>query len=305
MQAGTHGRLPDGTEFVRWHPAFPLDEKWLRSIGDETTTYLNRWLALRADLVASGRIDHFVRKLIEDWSTSNSLVRPIATEGRPHVPLLLELGVDAAVAASLHKARAGLTESQSALPTEGARRQAAELLMVPIREGRDLIPGDFLKLHSLICTGFERNTLYNADDMGIMKRARGLMRSHPAFVVGNDQVIKEGCPPDRLMEELVALGRAVGDARRSGHVGPVRAAWGLYAMSVVHPFYDGNGRVARMFASFTMIRDGGFPLLIPPKMHRRYMDCVSAARRGEPADLIGLVAECQNAVLKSALAKVP
>lgn len=86
----------------------------------------------------------------------------------------------------------------------------------------------------------------------------GRFREGPTYVVnsGTHEVVFE--PP--AAERVPALmGRAC-DRMQHGHPHPaIAAAWIHVAIAAIHPFRDGNGRVARVLASLAMHR-GGFKL---------------------------------------------
>jgi hypothetical protein len=280
----------------------PLDQRWRAALTPAATDLRDRWLARRAELVAEGRLDAAIAGLTERWFKEGYLPRAIGTQGRTSQAILLEMGFDAAIAASVDPEDAD-TEG---FPSESARRQAADLLMGVIRDQGDLVPANVARLHGLICPTLKPKALPGVGDPSRLSRfqSRGRFRAHPALVLGSDRVFKEGCPPERVSQEVLAMTKATGDARRAGVLGAARAAWTLYALSVVHPFYDGNGRVARMLGSFVLVRDGGFPLLIPPALHTIYLNAFAKARLDEPETLVRLVADCQSAVLSTALAAI-
>ncbi len=57
---------------------------------------------------------------------------------------------------------------------------------------------------------------------------------------------------------------------------PVRAinvyTWAHLAFVRIHPFFDGNGRIARLIANLPLLRGGFPPLLIAPEHRAAYMD---------------------------------
>ena len=80
----------------------------------------------------------------------------------------------------------------------------------------------------------------------------------------------------------------------------LQAAWAHYAFVAVHPFADGNGRVARALASVFLYRRPGVPLVIFADQKDAYLDGLEAADQGRPerfvrfilgqiADVVGLV----------------
>ena len=57
----------------------------------------------------------------------------------------------------------------------------------------------------------------------------------------------------KLMSEMAAWVR---QAERNGIPGPIIAALAHYQFVTIHPYYDGNGRTARLLATFLLHRDG-------------------------------------------------
>ena len=57
----------------------------------------------------------------------------------------------------------------------------------------------------------------------------------------------------KLMSEMAAWVR---QAERSGMPSPIIAALAHYQFVTIHPYYDGNGRTARLLATFLLQRDG-------------------------------------------------
>jgi hypothetical protein len=67
----------------------------------------------------------------------------------------------------------------------------------------------------------------------------------------------------------------------------VRSAWLHHAFTSIHPFEDGNGRVARALASVDFIRAGMFPLLVDRA--DKYSDYIPALERADSGDLCKLI----------------
>lgn len=55
----------------------------------------------------------------------------------------------------------------------------------------------------------------------------------------------------------------------------------------IHPFYDGNGRMARLLCNLPLLRSGYPPIVVPAAMRREYLDAISLYQNGI-IDLPGL-----------------
>jgi len=88
----------------------------------------------------------------------------------------------------------------------------------------------------------------------------------------------------RLVEQLR------GDRFAPAH--PVlQAAYAHHALTVVHPFADGNGRMARALASLYLLRDAGIPLLVYADQKANYLTALRAADVGRPQPFVDFVAD--------------
>ena len=86
----------------------------------------------------------------------------------------------------------------------------------------------------------------------------------------------------RLTEEL--------SSEHMGRAHPVvQAAYAHHALTAIHPFPDGNGRVARALASLFLYRGAGIPLIVFADQQERYWDALAAADRGLRAPFVSFV----------------
>ncbi|MCL2787424.1 MAG: Fic family protein [Micrococcales bacterium] len=90
---------------------------------------------------------------------------------------------------------------------------------------------------------------------------------------------------ERLVNELRS------EAFQAAH--PVlQAAYAHYAFIQIHPFPDGNGRVARTLASVFLYRSPGVPLVVFADRRNDYLDALEATDRSDAIPLVRFVGEC-------------
>lgn len=99
-------------------------------------------------------------------------------------------------------------------------------------------------------------------------------------VVGDRQVVFEYAPPDHvpeLMKKWFSLFRDMLDAVRPEDSEKALAAYVNLHVSFVriHPFFDGNGRLARLIANIPVLEAGLPPIIIPSEERKRYIDTLS------------------------------
>ena len=81
----------------------------------------------------------------------------------------------------------------------------------------------------------------------------------------------------------------------------IEAAWLHHAFTQIHPFQDGNGRVARALASLVFIKNGFFPLVVSRDDRIRYIEALEASEAGASEELIGLFSKIQKRSLTKAI----
>ncbi|MCL2107195.1 MAG: Fic family protein [Oscillospiraceae bacterium] len=97
------------------------------------------------------------------------------------------------------------------------------------------------------------------------------------------------CPPEQVDSEMDELIRVYHEELTDLHI-LIKAAWLHFAFVTIHPFQDGNGRVARLLASFVLIQGGLFPLMVERGNRKAYIDALEAADAGAYQPLIDLFA---------------
>jgi Fic family protein len=69
----------------------------------------------------------------------------------------------------------------------------------------------------------------------------------------------------------------------------VQAAFAHQALTHIHPFADGNGRVARVLASVFLLRTISLPVFLFADEKEGYLDALAAADRGRIADFVEFI----------------
>jgi len=70
-----------------------------------------------------------------------------------------------------------------------------------------------------------------------------------------------------------------------------QAGYAHYAFVTVHPFADGNGRVARALASVYLYRSLSIPLVVFAHQKPQYLDALEQADRGDAASWLNFIAD--------------
>lgn len=122
--------------------------------------------------------------------------------------------------------------------------------------------------------------------------AKGKFKDLPNNPSRDDGSVHQFCPPLQVsgqMEELVRIHEVL-EGRNVPAL--VRAAWLHHAFTQIHPFQDGNGRVARALASLVLLKAGSLPFTVYRDMRSRYVRCLRMADDGQPQELINVFESC-------------
>lgn len=91
------------------------------------------------------------------------------------------------------------------------------------------------------------------------------------------------CPPEHVQAEMDNLVSIYNEAEQNSVHPLTCATWFHHAFTTIHPFQDGNGRVARLLSSLILIKHGLFPFTVPREEAKvRYIDALEKADSGDP-----------------------
>lgn len=117
-----------------------------------------------------------------------------------------------------------------------------------------------------------------------------------------DCVIYAYCAPEHVASEMDRLVAIHAEHVAKAVPSDVQAAWLHHRFTQIHPFQDGNGRVARAIASFVLVKDGLFPLVVTRNDKTNYLDALEAADLGSLKPLIEMIARLQIVQFRKATA---
>ncbi len=120
----------------------------------------------------------------------------------------------------------------------------------------------------------------------ISPESAGEYRKQPVFISGS-RYIPPG--PDKVPALMAALAERL-DLLRQEHHPVVYAALAHKEFVFIHPFIDGNGRVARLLMNLALIQSGYPVAIIPPVLRAEYIDSLEQAHTND-AGFIEFVAE--------------
>ena len=119
-------------------------------------------------------------------------------------------------------------------------------------------------------------------------------------------LIHEYCPPEFVADEMERLLKLHEQHVARGVRPEVEAAWLHHRFTQIHPFQDGNGRIARALATIVFLRSGFLPLVVRSDEESKdlYLRALEHADNGDLAPLINLFANIETEDLEDAIAEV-
>ncbi len=128
---------------------------------------------------------------------------------------------------------------------------------------------------------------------------KGTYKSQPNNPRRPDGSLHFYCPPEHVQGEMNNLIEWYRNSE-TDFAPEVRAAWLHHRFTQIHPFQDGNGRVARALATLVFLKAHIFPLVLRNSDRREYILALETADSGNLLPLINLFAKRQvNAILNA------
>lgn len=85
----------------------------------------------------------------------------------------------------------------------------------------------------------------------------------------------------------------------NGETHPVQiAALAHYKFVYIHPFYDGNGRTARLLMNLILMKSGYPPVIIRKEERLQYYEYLEQANQGDLKPFIRFISRCTHRTLK-------
>lgn len=146
--------------------------------------------------------------------------------------------------------------------------------MYALAAGKTIAEDDIKKLHSFF---YHR----------IKEEDAGVYRKVQAIITGSQYPLPTPEALLRMMQEFI---KNLPGLKKDNH--PVVYAAKLHKEFVfIHPFVDGNGRVARLLMNLALMQAGYIIAVIPPLKRSEYISALEKAHKND-ADFIELIASC-------------
>ncbi len=172
--------------------------------------------------------------------------------------------------------------------------EAIDYLHAVVQSKQKLTEGFIKALHSLLMRGIEYTLAKGADGKLIQKAfSAGKYKTQPNHVLTFSGVIHKYTEPIKVLDEMQELLVWLSQHRK---LHPVqRAVFFHYSFVCIHPFDDGNGRMARLIMNLLLMQAGYPPCVVRNSKRREYLQSL------EHADTTGSIDEFLRCIVHELL----
>ncbi len=256
------------------------------------------WEEQRHELERIEGLRSFNERLKREWAIETGLIERVYTLDRGVTQILIERGIDASL---IPHGQGGQSQERVAAMIRD-HEEAIDGLFAFVRGDRALTTSYVRELHALLTRN--QTTTTAVDSQGKVfevELLRGDYKRRPNNPKRQNGKVHEYCPPEQVASEMDRLLEL-----HHSHQGvdpEVESAWLHHRFTQIHPFQDGNGRVARALATLVLIKAGWFPLVIRDleAERTRYLDALEAADKGTLQPVVDVVAATQKKAFIQAL----
>lgn len=281
-----------------WQPITPLTDTERRTDLLSMTPLYDSWRAQKARLQADSPsgLQDFTQRLVRRLSVETGILERIYD---------LDRGTTEALVAN------GFREelvSRSSTDIEPSRlidilrdqESGIQLVMDCVAGNRQFTKSVLHELHATLLR--HQDTTTAVDQFGKRREIplmKGRFKEYPNNPKRPDGSLHEYCPPIHVDSEVDKL---IAWLNEYEHDDPVLvAAWLHHRFTQVHPYQDGNGRVARALTTLVLLKSDLLPLVVDRDLRVEYIDSLERADGGELADLAKIFARLERAAILQAL----
>ena len=248
------------------------------------------WTDQRQRLQGTAQLSVFTEKLGREWAIETGIIENLYDIERGVTQTLIEYGF------------------QAELLSHGSTNQPAEYVIQLLRDHQEALEGVFAfvtsnrnlstsyikELHAALLRSQKYTEGMNSQGHRVTTPLiKGTWKEQENYPV-RDGITYTYCPPEHVDSEMDRLIKIHASHVQQGVPSDVQSAWLHHRFTQIHPFQDGNGRVARAISSLIFVKDGLFPLVVRRDDKPAYISALEAADNGCLQPLIDLFARLQR-----------
>ncbi len=286
----------------RWQPLTSLDELSCNVDFQGFDSLHQRWLNFREQREESDPDAYrgFLERIERSWAIETGIIEGIYDLDRGTTQTLVEKGL----VADLIDRSATNRDPQYLIKVLKDHQESAEFVTESIRLGTPISKHYIRQLHQLLTRN--QPTYTAVDQFGNFFETeldRGGFKTQPNNPTRPDGDVHEYCPPEQVeseLDNLVSLYEQIQDTG-SGYHPLLVAAWLHHRFTQIHPFQDGNGRVARALLIWHLAKERYLPVVVSRDDRADYIDALEKADAGSLDPLVGFIVRLERRTILEAL----
>ena len=258
----------------------------------------DNWRERYQEIKNSEALTDFNEKLYRSWAIETGIIERLYTIDHGTTRLLVERGLDSSLIA--HGSTDKAPEYVMALLR--SHRSAIDAILDQILQKQGLTLFFIRSLHQVMTQ--HQEFVEGIDQFGNLVELpllRGEWKNQPNNPTRPDGNIHEYCPPVLVTEEMETLIQLYHGLGQRAIKPIVQSAWLHHRFTQIHPFQDGNGRIARALSAFVLVEGGLFPVVIDRDDRPRYIGALEQADAGDLTLLVSLWCSLQSREITRAL----
>ena len=287
----------------KWKPIESLNAIGSSYDFGEIDSLQRQWLSIRKSREESNpqSFQGFLERLDRSWAIETGIIEGLYTLDRGVTETLVQRGFNTEL---IDRSDTNKDPAELVSVLED-HRQAAQGVYQEIREGRNLSKTLIRSLHVTLTQHQPTYTAY--DQFGRRfdtPLSRGGFKTLPNNPTRPDGRIHEYCPPVQVDSEIDNLVEWHSAHRVEGCHPLLIAAWLHHAFTQIHPFQDGNGRVARALLTWHLVRESYLSVVVSRDDCSAYIDALEAADGGNLDAFIDFLVQLERRTIQGALAEL-
>ncbi len=280
-----------------WKPINPLsDEERKIDLAAMRPLYEN-WRASKNRLQESSQaqLAEFNRRLIRRLSVETGILERLYDLDRGTTEALVAHGF----AEDLVSHSSTNIEPSRLIDILRDQEAAIQLVMDCVARSRVLTKGLLHELHTILTR--HQDTTAAVDQFGNRREIpllKGRFKEQPNNPRRPDGTMHEYCPPIHVDSEVENLLKWLTEYANEDPI--IVAAWFHHRFTQIHPYQDGNGRVARALTTLILLRADLLPLVVDRDLRVEYIGALERADETQLSPLAEMFARLErNAILQA------
>lgn len=285
------------TDYI-WKPIEPLSERDRAIDLAAMRPLYDSWRASRGRLQESseGNFREFNQRLVRRLSIETGILERLYDLDRGTTEALVAAGfVEDIVSRSS-------TDIEPSRLIDILRDQEAaiQLVMDCVARSRPLTKSVIHELHAILTR--HQDTTTAIDQFGNrleIPLLKGRFKEHPNNPRRGDGAVHEYCPPVHVDSEIDNLLAWLADYKAEDPV--IVAAWFHHRFTQIHPYQDGNGRLARALTTLILLGTELLPLVVDRDLRVEYISALEHADKKDLSRLASIFARLERSAILQAL----